>query len=232
MSVLPAREFPRNFEVWREVIRFFSVSRAEAAMAEFSVRVGGWEDEEHLGALLSVSFTDDPYVRWLMPNALDLLNNSKKHLRRTYPAAFEARTIFVIGDFAGAAIWLPPGTKADPSEETAQAEPSADSEGPVFPPEFPELIKRSAAYCPSEPHWYLALIAVDPAHRGHGVGTQLMEHCLEKFDPDGLPMYLESINSANLSLYARFGFQKLAEVRVGSSPPRYPMLRPAPLSSG
>ena len=82
-------------------------------MDDLQIRSGGWEDEERLGALLSVSFTDDPFVRWLMPNALDFLRDSERHPRRAYAAAFDARTVFVIGDFAGAALWLPPGTKAD-----------------------------------------------------------------------------------------------------------------------
>ena len=194
-------------------------------MQGLQVRIGGWEDEQRLGALLSVSFTDDPFARWLMPNALDFLRDSKRHLRRAYSAAFQEGTVFVIGDFAGAALWLPPGAKADRSEEIEQAESGLLAEKPVFPRDFPELISRSGAYRPAEPHWYLGLIAVDPAHRGRGVGTKLMEHCLAIVDRDRMPAYLESTNSANLSLYRRFGFNELAEVRVGSSPPRFPMLR-------
>lgn len=196
-------------------------------MNDMSIRRGDWDDEECICALLSVSFTADPFVRWLLPKAQDFLRDSQKHPRRAYSAAFEAGTIFVIGDFAGAAVWLPPGTKTDRSEEIDLAEASTTAESHAFPPEFPELISRSAAYGPNDPHWYLGLIAVDPAYRGRGVGTKLMQHSLAMVDQGGLPAYLESTNAANLSLYRRFGFQELAEVRVGSSPPRIPMLRPA-----
>ena len=200
---------------------------AEVALEEMTIRQGGWEDEQLLGALLSVSFSTDPFVRWLMPNPVDFQHDSQKHPRRAYSQAFEARTIFVIGDFAGAAAWLPPGAKIDRSEEIAQAAPQSATSDLGFPPEFSELISQSAAYCPSEPHWYLGLIAVDPAYRGRGLGTKLMEHCLSFVDRDGLPAYLESTNSANTSLYRRFGFEQLAEVQVGAAPPRFPMLRPA-----
>ncbi len=200
----------------------------EVTLEETTIRQGGWEDEELLGALLSVSFSADPFVRWLMPNSVDFLNDSQKHPRRTYSQAFAAGTIYVIGDFAGAAVWLPPGTKkTDRSEEIALAAPPSEGSGHSFPAEFPALISQSAAYCPSEPHWYLGLIAVDPAYRGRGLGAKLMEHCLTFVDRDGMPAYLESTNSANMSLYERFGFKLLAEVRVGSAPPRFPMLRPA-----
>ena len=196
-------------------------------MEDMPIRIGGWDDEELISALLSVSFADDPFVRWLLPKSQDFLRDSKKHPRRAYPSAFDTGTIFVIGDFAGAAVWLPPGTKTDRTEKLAQSEPSAETESHVFPPEFPALISRSAAYCPSDPHWYLGLIAVDPAYRGHGVGTKLLEYSLAIVDHDGLAAYLESTNTASRSLYRRFGFQELAEVRVGSSPPRFPMLRAA-----
>ncbi len=180
-----------------------------------------------MGALLSVSFTDDPFVRWLLPKSLDYLCDNKKHPRRAYSAAFEARTLFVIGEFAGAAIWVPPGTETDRLEEIAQVEMSATAASHGSPPGFQALVSQSASYRPNVPHWYLGLIAVDPAHRGRGVGTKLLEYCLAIVDRDGLPAYLESTNAANLSLYKRFDFQQLAEVRVGSSPPRFPMLRPA-----
>ncbi|MCG6903648.1 MAG: GNAT family N-acetyltransferase [Rhodobacter sp.] len=200
---------------------------SEATLEEMPIRSGGWDDEERLGALLSVSFAADPFVRWLMPNSLDFLHDSQKHPRRAYSAAFDAGTIFAIGDFAGAAVWLAPGARTDRSEEIAQAEPSVAGSGHGFPPEFAALISQSAAYRPSEPHWYLGLIAVDPAYRGRGLGAKLMEHCLTFVDRDGLPAYLESTNAANRSLYRRFGFEQLAEVRVGAAPPRFPMLRPA-----
>ena len=74
---------------------------AEVALEEMTIRQGGWEDEQLLGALLSVSFSTDPFVRWLMPNPVDFQHDSQKHPRRAYSQAFEARTFFVIGDFAG-----------------------------------------------------------------------------------------------------------------------------------
>jgi len=217
----------RTLVKWRKANSIHRDNSSEVTLKEMAIRRGGREDEERLGALLSVAFTDDPFVRWVMPNSLDFLRDSKKHPRRAYSEAFDAGTVFVIGDFAGAAVWLPPGAKADRSEEVAQAEPSSAAAGHGFPPEFPALISQCAAYCPSDPHWYLGLIAVDPVCRGCGVGTQILEYGLAMVDRDGLPAYLESTNAANTSLYKRFGFQELAEVRVGSSPPRFPMLRPA-----
>lgn len=196
-------------------------------MGELAIRRGGWDDERRLGALLAVSFAADPFVRWLMPDASTFIDDSRKHPRRAYSAAFDAGTVWVIGDFAGAALWIPPGAKSDRSEEIEQSKQSEYGTTGSFPPDYAELLQRSAAYCPEEPHWYLGIIAVDPFHRGKGLGGRLMEHGLKIVDRDRLPAYLESTSAANLTLYRRAGFEILAEVRVGDAPPRYPMLRPA-----
>jgi ribosomal protein S18 acetylase RimI-like enzyme len=58
-----------------------------------------------------------------------------------------------------------------------------------------------------------------------GYGTALLRHGLSVCDRETLPVYLESTNAANLSLYERHGFEVLAEVQVDGSPMRYPMLR-------
>ncbi len=87
------------------------------------------------------------------------------------------------------------------------------------------LFEKTSVYHPSEPHWYLPLIGVDPAQHGKGIGTKLMSRALAVCDRDKKLAYLESANPANLSLYERHGFRLLAEVRVGQSPAKYPMLR-------
>ncbi len=106
-------------------------------MEEQPIRRGSWEDEERIGALLSVSFTSDPFVRWIMPNSLHFLRDSMRHPRRAYAPAFEAGTIFIFDDFWGAALWVPPGVKADRTEEISQADPDKTSEDRLFPRSFP-----------------------------------------------------------------------------------------------
>lgn len=194
-------------------------------MSDVSVeeRAATRSDEPSIGALLALSFATDPLVRWLRPNAFEYVEDSQIHAGRSSGAAFDNGSAYVIGDVAGAALWLPPNNKVKRKHEIGGGDQPAVSGKPV---EFAELLAKSAAYCPTEPHWYLSLIAVDPVHRGQGYGTALMKHALEICDRDRLPAYLESTNAANLSIYERHGFKLLAKVTVGHSPARYPMLRP------
>jgi ribosomal protein S18 acetylase RimI-like enzyme len=85
--------------------------------------------------------------------------------------------------------------------------------------------EQMAKYHPREPHWYLPLIGVDPAHQGQGRGDVLMVHALARCDRDRVPAYLESTNPRNMSLYRRHGFEPLGTIQAGSSPPLVPMLR-------
>jgi ribosomal protein S18 acetylase RimI-like enzyme len=179
-----------------------------------------WADAPRVGALMALAFASDPFVRWILPDPLAYTENSIHHPGRTAAPAFDDGTAYIFGDNLGAAVWLSPAAKLDRGVETG-------STGFARPKGYSELIKRSEAYKPSKPHWYLAFIVVDPAHRGKGIGTMLMEHTLGIVDQDRLPAYLESTNEANLSLYERFGFEKLAKVTVDTSPARFPMIRKA-----
>lgn len=89
------------------------------------------------------------------------------------------------------------------------------------------IFEQMARYHPAEPHWYLPLIAVDPAHQGQGHGAILMAYALALCDRDHAPAYLESSNPRNIPFYRRQGFEPLGTIQTGSSPTLVPMLRRA-----
>jgi ribosomal protein S18 acetylase RimI-like enzyme len=83
------------------------------------------------------------------------------------------------------------------------------------------------SYHPSEPHWYLPMIGVDPVHQHKGHGSALLRHALRQCDDQHAPAYLESSNPANIPLYERHGFVTMGTIQERSSPPIVPMLRTA-----
>ena len=56
------------------------------------------------------------------------------------------------------------------------------------------------------PHWYLFLLAVDPARQGQGLPAEVLAPVLSRADAEGLPVYLDTHNPANPAYYARHGF--------------------------
>ena len=182
------------------------------------------DEEEHRQLLdaLTLAFAGDPLMRWLFPTPHEYLRSFPGFAEHYGGRAFEMDTAFYVGNYAGAALWLPPGTEPD---EAALAELA----GETLPEEkladawtaFDQLGRRQ----PDDPHWHLPLVGVEPAHQGQGFGTALVEHTLARCDRQEELAYLESANPRNLSLYLRCGFELLEPVRVGSMPPIFPMIR-------
>jgi len=186
------------------------------------IRIATWADEPKIGALLCLAFATDPMVRWLLPDPYNFFKSNEKYARLSSGPAFDNGSAYVIGNMYGAALWLPPGVEVDSGLVAGFVNPKAN---PAVLDDFAALVEKSGAYRPVEPHWYLTLIAVDPIKRGRGYGAALMSHALKICDRDKRPAYLESTNPANLSLYKRFGFDLLTEVRIRQAPARYPMIR-------
>ena len=89
------------------------------------------------------------------------------------------------------------------------------------------LLNRTDAVHPHEPHWYLALLGIDPSYQRTGAGAALLEPVLARCDEQRLPAYLETQKPENVSWYARFGFEVVEQVDIGRCPPAWTMLRAA-----
>lgn len=181
-------------------------------------------DEAKAFAVIALAFATDPMMRWSFPDPHRYFAVVPAFVR-----AFGGRSVAhgsadQVGDFAAAALWLPPGIR-----------PDGDAMGEIIqanmPPELMQdgggLMEQMHHFHPAEPHWYLPLIGTDPVHQGKGYGSALIAHALRRCDRDRLPAYLESSSPANVPLYERHGFKVIGKIQQGSSPTLYPMLRPA-----
>ena len=179
-------------------------------------------DEASAIGTVVLAFSADPVTRWAWPHAHQFVGAMPRFVRAFGGRAFAHEGAHCTPDYAGAALWLPPGVHADEDQlgelMDSTASPAARADGPA-------IFEQMAKYHPSEPHWYLPLIGVDPAHQGKGHGDALMSYALARCDRDQLPAYLESTNPRNISLYRRHGFEPLGTIQVGSAPPIVPMLR-------
>ena len=175
-------------------------------------------------ATLVVAFAADPVIRWLLPGGRSYLDGFTELVRLVSRAAFAAGTADCAPGTAGAAVWLAPGTSL-PDEEAGEILGRSVAEhhqADAF-----SLLERMDEQHPTEPHWYLPFIGVDPGRQGRGHGSALLRIGLARCDRDGLPAYLEASSPRNRALYERHGFETVAEIRVADSPPLWPMRRPA-----
>jgi GNAT superfamily N-acetyltransferase len=115
---------------------------------------------------------------------------------------FDERTpyggVWVAEEGAAVALWNPPGVV------------------PAWPPpgQSEAVVRRLDRYdravhqlLPTDPHWYLGVLATHPDHAGRRLGRSVMTAGLDRARQDGLPAYLETVTRTNVAIYTASGWQ-------------------------
>ncbi len=75
------------------------------------------------------------------------------------------------------------------------------------------------------PHWFLALLGVDPVAQGRGVGAALLQVGHDAADRDGRPCFLETFTELNVGYYERRGYRLIRSTTIGDGVPIHAMTR-------
>ena len=164
----------------------------------------------------------DPAARWVWPDSQQFLKHFPNFVRAFAGKAFEHGSAYHIEGYSGAALWLPPNVHPDENKLINLVHSIVSAQ---VQEDFISVLQQMRRYHPTEPHWYLSLMGVDPTKQNKGLGSALLQHMLTLLDRERMPAYLESSNPRNISLYNRHGFTLLGTIQVGNSPPINPMLR-------
>jgi GNAT superfamily N-acetyltransferase len=137
------------------------------------------------------------------------------------------------GEIAGATIWLPPGHWRRAAAEELRTFPGFARALGHRAAAAAALDQAMARAHPSEPHWYLFAIGVDPARQGTGLAGALLRSRPDQCDRDRLPAYLESTRTTSVPLYQHFGFQPTGNPELPEGAPRLTtMWRPVDSKAG
>ena len=158
--------------------------------------------------MLARAFHDDPAFGWLLPAE----RSRHRRLRRYFVTELHHESLrhgavevaCADGRVAGAAVWFPPGTWSGTEASALPGYLRAFGRRFVVVAQYQSVAVH--AHPREEPHWYLAIIGVDPVRQGYGVGAALLRSRLRRCDEEGLAAYLESSNLDNVPLYQHFGF--------------------------
>jgi ribosomal protein S18 acetylase RimI-like enzyme len=197
-------------------------------MAE-TVRKATTDDLEHLGQVISRAFYDDPAMAWAAPHDERRRRLGHRYweslLRKVY---FPKGETYMTDDGNAVALWAPPDKWKAPASAALALAPTmmriCRSKVVRAARMTPQMEKKHADF--GEPHYYLAVIATDPAQQGKGLGSTLLADMLGRCDEQGIPAYLESTSVGSQALYHRHGF--VAEEPMqwpGGGPPWWPMWR-------
>ncbi|WP_160050997.1 N-acetyltransferase [Nocardiopsis sp. FR4] len=187
---------------------------------------------------LGRAFCRDPLFRWLFPDDGLRLGQTARacallagfgYVPSGHASVAESTEDPARGPVVrGAALWAPPGHRADGPTVFLRSLPHwARLVGLSRLPEVARYLGELKAHAPEEPHWYLSILGSDPAVRGRGVGSRLLRAGLARADSDGVPVYLETTSPASIGYYEGYDFRVVRAVNGPSGPSAYCMLRPA-----
>jgi len=193
--------------------------------------------EDAAGVLLR-SFADDPGLCFTLPAASDRDRLGPSLARAAVHYALRCGSPLVTPEVVrGVALWFPPDAPAPTDSDLVETGLAAVPEqiGPEAWRRFKRLLDHLDALHPRhapEPHWYLAMLGVDPAWQRRGIGEALMRPVFAAADRAGVPCYLEAPTDGNARYYARRGFRVMAETDVPDSDVHVWLMRREPERHG
>jgi GNAT superfamily N-acetyltransferase len=177
----------------------------------------------HLGR----AFDDDPVVNWFVRQDEKRSYGFDALFHTFCTLSLPHGEVLTTDGCVGGALWYPPGKSKIGFAKQLSLLPSwiriASFRG------LKRIIDVGNAMSkvhPSERHYYLQFIGVDPDHQGKGLGAALIQPVLQRCDREGCGAYLENTNEANRAFYKQRGFVVTGEIDLGQGAPLlWPMWR-------
>jgi len=169
--------------------------------------------------VLGRAFTDDPLMQWIFPD-----DDHRAELTAAWLGLFAegyasgGRVDTVCdddGSVIAVALWKIP---SDIEVRMPSLPGPLAFLGAVLGDERAnELIASFISFVenwPTDPHGYLALLAVDPEHQGRGLGRQVVSRGIEAATSLGLDVALETNKAGNVGFYRSLGFEVTSEYQM------------------
>jgi GNAT superfamily N-acetyltransferase len=129
-------------------------------------------DEEGVIDVVVRAFATDPAARWSWPDSQQFLMHFPSFVRAVRGKAFTKGTAYYVDDgYAAAALWLAPNVHPDEDKLTSLVQSTVSEQ---IQKDFLSVFEQMGHYHPSEPHWFLPFMGVDPFQQGKGFGSALL----------------------------------------------------------
>jgi GNAT superfamily N-acetyltransferase len=187
------------------------------------VRKATPDDVPALAEALGRAFHDDPVFEWLFPAPEDRRRWAWRFFAVRIRQFLAQEEVYASGR-TGAAVWAMPERWDLGWRGVLDMLPLLRGLGRRVPRSLVGTVRIDRAH-PATPHWYLAVLGVDPPEQGQGIGTALLGPVLAECDRDGVGAYLETATERDIAFYSRFGFRVTDELRLPQGPPVWLMWR-------
>ena len=182
-----------------------------------TVRVATTDDLDGVVATLTSAFFDDPLWGPAFPDLTHRTAQASALWRLFAGSALRYPFTFVTENTESTAVWIPPGgVDLTESESVGFESFLVDLVGEEAANGILVISAQFEEVRPTEPHFYLSLLATHRDHRGRGFGMGLLRENLERIDALGGAAHLESSNPVNDARYRSVGFERQGEFTVAS----------------
>lgn len=212
-------------------------SRESRRESPQTVRRAAPGDRAGVVATVVAAFAQDPAWRFLLGEGESYARSAPELAGALFDLRVGAGNVWVSGeDLASVAMWREPGGQDGSRElagrvwaryrEVAGAGAAARLE--AYDAAVAAAGARDARAAGREEHWYLGVLASDPARRREGLASAVLEPVLARADASGLACCLETSTEANRRFYAGRGFTEATAAHLPGGPPIWWLRRPAP----
>ena len=192
-----------------------------------NVRKATSTDRSRLTAVMARAFDDDPFANWFAAQDKRRARRILDFMDTAFQITAQHGFTYTTDDLQGGAYWTPPGKNKMGVMDQLRVMPGMVRTATLR--RVPTVIAGLNAVekkHPTEPHFYLLALGVEPDLQGRGLGTALMAPVLQKCDTERIPAYLESSKEKNVPLYERNGFKVTERIDIpNGGPPVWLMWR-------
>lgn len=192
--------------------------------AQPTIRRAAPEDAPQVARLIATAFAPLAAVNWLLPEPSVRPQIMTADFLILVEHALKHGHVDVIDQSRAAAVWFDRTVEVPEPEDYDRRLTGACGE---WTDRFRVLDELFEENHPEEPHHHLALLAVDPARQGGGLGSALLRHHHAALDGAGTAAYLEASSPASRDLYLRHGYELRETFALPDGTEFWPMWRPA-----
>lgn len=180
----------------------------------------------------------DPFYRSICVPYSDDPVKSRAVLQRYFDYSIQegrelGRTIHLSNAAQGVAVWLLPQSEEIESQASRRKHAFLQE---ILAPEgcknyhsMVEFMSSKSANLIADDHWYLSIIAINPAVQGQGLGHKLLEPTLAEADRAHATCYLETFSRRNVKFYQALGFAVAARFSEPTTAADYALMMRVPL---
>ncbi len=170
-------------------------------------------DKELVKEILSNSFDENQSINYVVKQDAKRKNRVNDLMKYSFDLCMEFGEVFIDNSNNGCVLVLFPHRKKTTFKAVTLDATLANS-AIGLTRIFTVLGRESKIkkFHPKTPFAYLWFIGVDPEFQKKGIGSKLISQVIERYEMEGLPIYLETSTLSNIPWYKKNGFQIYQEI--------------------